>query len=137
MKRNVLAIILLLFLVGCSSSSDNFKVTEDMKVLKNGTISWSNEVVASGELPLKHYKLFFDKSGKVVRHDYLNSGKVKRYAKYTYNNSGKIIAADHYEDGKYNGVSKYLYGSDGNIEKEMLYDRDLNFLFSKKIGDDS
>ncbi|MFC1855320.1 hypothetical protein ACFL2A_02105 [Thermodesulfobacteriota bacterium] len=132
MKKYILAIIISLLMFGCSSSSDDFKFYQNIKVAKDGSVSVSGELTDHDNLPVTYHKVYFNKKGKVTKEYYQESGKTKRSSSYEYEN-GKIMTVKHFDGGKYNGISEYVYGMDGLIEKEMMYDREMNFLFAKKL----
>jgi antitoxin component YwqK of YwqJK toxin-antitoxin module len=132
MKSFGYLVALIVLFCGCGASSDECKNYKSLKILKDGSVSLIDELLAGTKLPDEYHKVYLKKDGRVVKSYYLSYGQTKRNSTYSYNKDGKISEVAHYEEGKYNGVSKYVYKADGNIEKEMVYDRNLNYMFSKK-----
>ena len=133
MKKLICVAVFILSMIGCGSSSDNYKYYERIVIEKDGSVSLSGEIVDQNAMPTKYHKVYFKKDGRVDKEHFMTSGDVKRSSAYLYDDNGKVIEVRHFENKKYNGVSRYVYGTDGNIEKEMVFDKELNFQFSKKL----
>jgi antitoxin component YwqK of YwqJK toxin-antitoxin module len=117
---------------GCGPSPEYSKRAKSFKILKKGTLELVDEIKEGQKLPKSYYTFYFDKNDRAIERVYYDAGVEKRSAKIVYNKNGKISELSTFEKGKYNGVSKFVYDSEGNIEKEMIYDASLNFLFAKK-----
>lgn len=137
MRKNVLGVICLIIISfmlisGCGPSPEYSKRAKGFEVSKNGTLQLIDEVKEGETLPKSYYTFYFDKKDKAIEYVYYDGAVEKRSSKISYNKDGKISEMSNFEKGKYNGVSKFVYDDQGNIEKEMVYDSSLNFLFSKK-----
>ncbi len=136
MKKNILKVILLLALVSminaCGGGAD-LKYSKGVEILKTGSIGLIDEIQDSNNLPLKHYKLYLDKSGKVIKQEYIQTGKVKRATKFKYDKSGKLTKSSHYSRGEYNGISEFEYDDSGSLVKEIVFNENHKKMFEKKF----
>ena len=135
MKKNLWLIILAVISFGCGSSSDNFKFYNEIKIQKNGSIALVGKELDSNNLPREYHKVYLKKDGKIDKDYFMSSDHSKRDSMYIYNENGKIAEIRYFEEGKYNGVSKFTYDKGGNIEKELMYDNNQEFLFSKTVNE--
>ncbi len=133
MRQILLVIAAIISLLGCSSSTDNYKYADRVEIMKDGSIKLIGEHTDEGKRKGKHFKVFCNKDGQIVRYDFYDGATMKRYAKCIYNKQGKISEVRHFDGRKYNGVSKYVYGEDGAISREVQYDQDFNFVYSKSF----
>ena len=133
MREICLIIISFILLSGCGPSPEYSKRARGFKIVKNGTLELVEEIKEGQKLPKSYYTFYFDKRDRPIEYVFYDGAIEKRSSKISYNKDGKISEMSNYEKGKYNGVSKFVYDEQGNIEKEMVYDASLNFLFSKKL----
>jgi antitoxin component YwqK of YwqJK toxin-antitoxin module len=132
MRKFYLVIVLFILFCGCGPSPEYSKHAKSYKILKNGSLEVIDELKDGQRLPQTYYVISFDKKDRAIKREYFSGGTKKRSADILYDKDGKITEIRLYEKDKYNGVSKFVYDDTGNIEKEMVYDESLNFLFSKK-----